>query len=194
MKTKAPAFTTSEIEILLANFFEYRRNLVVPNISWGMGLHECDILVLTQKGYLTEVEIKISKADLIRDKHKDHGHRSTLLRRLYFAIPDKLVPFIEHVPERAGIIVVNKYLSSTGLWRPNVNILRAATINLTAPKATPEQRFNMARLGALRIWSLKSAIENYKNERKSHTQPHTQEDGHDTQAVTETYDSTRSLP
>jgi hypothetical protein len=184
-KLKAPAFTTSEIEILLANFFEYRRNLVVPNISWGMGLHECDLLVLSQKGYLTEIEIKISKADLIRDKLKDHGHRSTLLRRLYFAIPIKLMPFIEHVPERAGIIVVEKYMSSTGLWRPTAHIKRAATINVSAPKATPEQRFNMARLGALRIWSLKSAIANYENERKSHTQPHTQEQSHDTQTVDE---------
>ena len=46
------------------NFFNYRANLIVPNISWGLGLHECDLLVLTSSGYATEIEIKVSKADL----------------------------------------------------------------------------------------------------------------------------------
>lgn len=45
---------------------DYRRNTVVPNAYWGLGLTwEADLLVISKAGYLTEVEIKVSKADLL---------------------------------------------------------------------------------------------------------------------------------
>ena len=61
----------------------------------------------------TEIEIKISLADLKADAHKKHSHSSDKIKYLYFAIPsymlEKALPFI---PERAGIITVEKIVSA----------------------------------------------------------------------------------
>ncbi len=141
---------TSEIEYIVARKFGWRTHLIVPNVSWGAGIHECDLLILTKSGHAYEVEIKVSKADLIKDKLKSHGHHSNKIRKLYFAIPDKLKPYIDHIPVRAGIACV----SAGGFCE----ILREAEINTTSQKWTESERFNVARLGTMRIWTLKNTI------------------------------------
>ena len=36
--------TTLEIETAVANYFGYRRQIIVPNVWWGLGFnHECEI-------------------------------------------------------------------------------------------------------------------------------------------------------
>ena len=65
--------TTTEMEVALAHYLNMRVNLIVPNISWGMFIHECDLLVITPAGYMWEVEIKVSKQDLSRDSKKRIG-------------------------------------------------------------------------------------------------------------------------
>lgn len=55
---------TLEIETAIAMKLDIRKHIIVPNISWGAGLHECDLLVINKSGYATEIEIKISKSDL----------------------------------------------------------------------------------------------------------------------------------
>ena len=77
--------TTPEMECRLADYFGYRKNLIVPNVYWGLDMHECDLLVLSQAGYATEIEIKISIADLRADAKKVHGHRSG--GRIKYSIP-----------------------------------------------------------------------------------------------------------
>lgn len=147
--------TTEEIECAVARYFNPRVNLVVPNVSWGMGLHECDLLVLTKSGYAYEVEIKVSRADLIKDLEKRHGHHSNKIKKLYFAIPAHLAKHIEYIPLRAGIISVN----SKG-W---CCLIKNPDINTAAHKLSDEDRFQFARLGALRIFDLKSRIINSIN-------------------------------
>ena len=93
---------TIDIEIAIANHFDYRRNIIVSNVSWGMNIHECDLLVLTKSGYATEVEIKISKSDILRDKNKIHGHIHKKIKKLYFAVPENLRNCVDFIPERAG--------------------------------------------------------------------------------------------
>jgi len=147
--------TTLEMEIALANYFGIRQNLIVPNVSWGMDLHECDLFVLTPAGYGWEVEIKTGKADLLKDKNKRHGHYSSKIKFLYFAIPDYLERYTYQIPLRAGIIVVrpnNNY--ECGYWcekfrKPKAN---------GSYKYTDLERLQLARLGALRIWGLKKKI------------------------------------
>ena len=68
--------------------------------------HECDLLIITKAGCSYEIEIKVSKHDLIKDKEKRHTHSSNKINRLYFAMPSSLLPYIEHVPEKAGVIEV----------------------------------------------------------------------------------------
>ncbi len=146
--------TTAEMEVRVANYLNTRRNLIVPNVSWGMNVHECDLLVLTNAGWLWEVEIKISKADLKKDLQKYHRHDSPLIKRLYFAIPDYLQDCIELVPDRAGIIVVNTEAGRSwrGVWK------HREARNHGGRKMTDAERYRLARLGALRIWSLKRKL------------------------------------
>ena len=83
------AITTAEMELVLAQYFDPRVQLVVPNVSWGFeGCHEMDLAVLTKAGYLYEIEIKISLSDLKKDRDKSHGHRNKKVKYLYFAIPE----------------------------------------------------------------------------------------------------------
>jgi len=151
---KRKKIKTPEMESAIATHFGIRANLIVPNISWGLGIHECDLLVLTASGYATEVEIKVSRGDLIKDKEKSHGHHSKKLKYLYFAIPDYLEDDIEHIPERAGILIVawNKdgdYLHVRKKREPKLQFKY---------KFTDKERFEVARLGSMRIWGLKRTV------------------------------------
>lgn len=159
--------TTLEMEIKVADFFCFQRNLIVPGISWGLQMHECDLLVLTPANYAWEVEIKISKADLVKDRSKTHGHYDLRISRLYFAIPEYLQPEIKHIPERAGILIVK-----TGKRR--CVMLRKPKKSRAPYKFTEQERLKMAELGAMRLWGLKRKIRflNIKNEK--HGQPGTQ--------------------
>ena len=152
---RRPKITTQEIEVRIAAFFGYRECIIVPNISWGINLHECDLLVIRKSGYGIEVEIKISKSDLIADAKKGHNHfdRLNRLSELYFAIPDYMKDCIEYIPERAGIIVLNKHEYGLGL-----SILRKPIINKNRIKFTEVEMLKIAHLGTMRIWNLKRII------------------------------------
>lgn len=149
------------MECVLASWLGYRQNLIVPNVYWGLsGLHECDLLVVSKAGYLTEIEIKISRADLRADKKKWHNHESLRIKRLFFALPDYLEHCIHMVPERAGIILVrpNENVPGEYPYHPRCKEIRAAKRQKAACKITDSDRYKIARLGALRIWDLKRKL------------------------------------
>ena len=161
--------TTLDIEIAVAQFLDLRANLIVPNVSWGMELHECDLLIATKNRYLWEIEIKISKADLVKDKGKRHGHYDERIKRLYFAIPDTLIGHIDHVPDRAGIIVVDtEQLLDYRSNNRNVKMYRYCCDTIKEPqqasgkKMTDAEYLKLARLGAMRVWALKNKIQKLK--------------------------------
>lgn len=147
---------TLDIELALMAYFNYRANVIVPNVHWGMdpGLHECDILVLTPSGYATEVEIKVNKTDLRKDVDKNHNHDHPLIRRTFFAVPDKLVETaVMELDPRFGV------LSVTERWnRLYVTEIRPAKINPKTVKWTSDQRMKLMRLGCLRIHTLKQKL------------------------------------
>lgn len=146
------------MEEKLARYFNPRQNIIVPNVSWGFYIHECDLLVLRKSGHLLEIEIKVSKADLKKDVEKSHEHIDYYdrVRELWFAIPDYLQDCIEYIPERAGILILSKnhdwgtYLNCKELRRPK--------INTKAKKLYENEKLALARLGTMRIWSLKRKI------------------------------------
>lgn len=155
--------TTAEIELAIAEFFNIRQHMIVPNIWWGMGLiHECDLFIVTKNGYVTEVEIKINRYDLKKDQKKWHKHQSNMIKRLFFAIPPELSEFRNYIPERAGIIVVygpndecpyiKKYSG------PYCKVERPAQINRAAKTLTDKEMLHLGRLAAMRIWSLNRAL------------------------------------
>ena len=174
LKTVPHKFHCGEIEVAVAKFFDPRQNLIVPNISWGMFVHECDLLVLTQSNYAYEIEIKISASDLKADSKKPHSHRSNKIKILYFALPEYLRDYHEMVPQRAGIIEVSR--QNKWHWdyehqkqiqdgeHDCCKIIRAPHVNREAGKWDDKQRMELMRLSTMRIWSLKEAL-NRKIER-----------------------------
>jgi len=147
--------TTLEMEIVLSGFLNYNRNLIIPNVSWSFFNHELDLCVLSPAGYCTEIEIKVDKYDLIKDKEKPHGHRHYRIKYLYFAIPDYLVEHIEHIPERAGIIVVKRHKTFKWLFCKK---LRNPIPNNSNYKFSESERVELMRLLCLRIWRLKKKL------------------------------------
>lgn len=169
--------TTLDMEVALIHAFNPRQNVIVPNVSWGIhdklyhSLHECDLLVLSGSGYATEIEIKISKADLLKDMEKRHGHFHGMIRRFYYAVPDTLKAVAEGViPERAGLLVVSTkdgYDYSRKGWDSyerhicnyyHLDTARECRANTKALKWTDEQRNQLMRLGTMRIGGLKQKI------------------------------------
>jgi hypothetical protein len=147
------------MECALASYFDYRQNLIVPCVHWGFGLdmHECDLLMMSKHGYLTEIEIKVTRADLRADAKKTHGHRHARIKYLWFALPDYLENAIQFVPERAGIILVQPWEPGYQSG-PKCRKIRTPTCVKHAPKMTDRERYKLARLGTLRIWNLKRQI------------------------------------
>lgn len=158
--------TSRHIEIAVANWFGYRTNLIVPNVSWGFGLrHECDMLICSNSNYLTEVEIKISKSDLKADLLKSHKHDSKIIKKLYFAYPESMSDCDSLVPERAGIIHIWEWKSN-----PNFNtgtfgckLIRNPVAVKGVGKIDENKKIELMRLGCMRIWSLKEHLNNYQN-------------------------------
>ena len=151
--------STEEIEYVIANHFGIRTNLIVPNVSWGLGVHECDLLICTKSGYCTEVEIKISAADLKKDKDKHHSHKSKKIKYLYFAIPSYLAKYIEYIPSNAGILIITS--------KHKVFCIAKPVQNKDCRPITEHEQYEMARLGSLRIWNLKNKCIDYKKDYKA---------------------------
>lgn len=143
------------MEETIARHFGIRQNLIVPNISWGLGVHECDVLVVRPSGIAIEVEIKRSRADLLADFKKGHGHKSKKIGQLYYAIPSCLYESCaDLIPEHAGILELWKH-EQRGWWY--------CTVRKEAPKngnrkLTEKEILKVARLGTMRIWSLKRKV------------------------------------
>ena len=146
---KPAKLKAADIEVAVARYLNPRQNLIVPNVHWGLNIHECDLLVITQAGYAWEVEIKVTKADVVKDKEKRHQHFDGRIKFLYFAIPKYLESCISHIPKRAGIIAVGSDLTCRTLRNPETN---------AKYKFSDAERYQVARLGALRIWGLKEKI------------------------------------
>ena len=146
---------TIEIELAVARYFDPRKNLIVPNVSWGLVSHECDLLILRKSGYTIEVEIKISLADLKKDLKKLHKHDCNMIKQLYFAIPAELIEKgLKYIPSNAGILLCEKH----GINEVWVRTYRSPENNKNARKLTEKEKFQMARLGTLRIWNLKEKL------------------------------------
>ncbi len=154
--------TTLDIEIAVSKYFNPRANLIVPNVSWGLDLHEVDLLVLTKNNYAYEIEIKTSRTDLRADQKKRHGHRNGKISRLYFALPVDLCEWrnLELISERAGILVID----AEGRCKQIRKAVQSHNYQFT-----DKQRLALARLGTMRIWGMKEQIRSlWRNKNANH--------------------------
>jgi hypothetical protein len=154
-----------DIELAIANYFGYRTNTIVPNVFWGMGLnHEADILMLSKAGYVTEIEIKISKADILKDKKKRHQHQSDIVKAFFFAVPEQLTEYaLANIPEEAGLLIVK----DTGT-KLRVEKKRDPKPRPRSRPFTESQRFQLARLGLMRYWSVRDHVQLSQNQVLGH--------------------------
>lgn len=159
MNPLAKKIKTIEIEVAVAILFGFRQNIIVPNLSWGFdGMHECDLFVVRKSGISIEVEIKISKSDLLADFKKQHKHvdRKNRITEFYYAMPEDIYNKCKDlIPETAGIITCSRY-GSTGIVRATFK--KKAKKRKSAQKLTILEQLKVARLGSMRIWSLKQKL------------------------------------
>ena len=85
--------TLIDIELALARHYNWKRNIIAFNVLGVSGtlplFHECDMLVVTPSGYLTEIEIKRTYADFSADFKKSHHHESRVpMRDFAFCVPE----------------------------------------------------------------------------------------------------------
>jgi hypothetical protein len=164
-KPRKRPITTIEIEDAIARKFGVRENIIVPNISWGLpGMHECDMFIIKKSGFCVEVEIKRSKSDLLADFKKGHNHSDRRIKEFYYAIPESMLkPCKDLIPKHAGIITCER--NEWGRKLVYASFHRDPVPNKDARKLTTEEQFKVARLGTMRIWSLKNKIIRLQNDR-----------------------------
>lgn len=153
--------TAVDIELAVACHFGHRTTLMVPNVSTGWGLrYEADMVVV-KYGFAMEIEIKVTASDIVADTRKLHGHDSNMFRMLWFAVPDALTAH-PAIPGKAGIMAYCQRVYYAGTRSEYavdaIEVRRAPAVNKTAKKLSAEQKFNLARLGTMRIWDLKTAL------------------------------------
>lgn len=156
-----------EIELAVARHFGTRNKICVPNISHGFTPcgWEMDLAILTGSGYLYEVEIKTSVADLRRDRHKKRWTRPNELARFnevvsqyFIAVPIELVARIgDDLPEFAGLLSCrlekkNPYYYPGQFYRVHVDQVRPSA-KKRGRALTEGERYQLARLGVFRYWS-----------------------------------------
>ena len=116
-KIQSEPISTIGIEIAVSKYFNFRSNLIVPNISWGFNIHECDLFVVRKSGMAIEIEIKIIKSDFLKDLQKWHQHKDNRIREFYYAMPESLYEKIKDlITEHAGIIICKKINNNVKCW------------------------------------------------------------------------------
>ena len=139
--------------LLVRRAFPYRRYLCVPNVDWGLLPNEADLVAMAPSGWLYEVEIKASLADLRRDLQKWRHRRSPntigceKIRGMYYAMPAYVWEKVEAeppIPQYAGVLAFTD---------DRVRVVRKPKLNSGARKLTDGERYKLARLGVMRYWS-----------------------------------------
>ncbi len=171
--------TIEEIEVALATSekFNYQKNVVVPNVHGESSVlaifHECDMLVMSKSGYLTEIEIKRSFADFKADFNKRHHHaNSELIKYFYYCVPQSIGDKVMEVLKEkeifyTGVIMYNEALdfSIVGHYEGTINgcDIFSHPQFPGAKKLYLEQQLELARLGCMRVIGLKKKLTELKN-------------------------------
>jgi hypothetical protein len=174
MKPKTEPIKTIEIEVEIAKYYNKRINIIVPNITWGLLSHECDMLIIRPSNIAIEVEIKISVSDFKADllKHHHHKERQNRISEFYYAMPKNIYEKVKDlIPIDAGVITCERYkyehyskygkkIFSNGIHTKKV---KSAIKIKNARKLTLEEKLKIGHLGCMRIFNLKEKIINLTN-------------------------------
>lgn len=174
--------TLEEIEVALAEHkdFHFVRNLVAFNVLGESRLlplyHECDMLVCSKAGYLTEIEIKRSWSDFLADFKKGHEHAckyGTSTKQFFFCLPSGCLEKAYDVLDKqdifySGIITYDEDLTLEihgRRTRFNKDVQQQDVYRVFQRSAEPlflEQRLELARLGSMRVITYKKKFSRKK--------------------------------
>lgn len=150
-----------------------REVCVVDNCIWTG--FEADLLIVEPKLRIIDVEIKVSRADLRADFHKDKWiefgplqfgkPRDLLPRKLwprrvwkhYYAVPQEIWSDdlgAQLGSPKSGVLLLHE---TDGVVR--VNCEKRATPNKDAKQLTPAEILDIARLASLRLWDSYAALD-----------------------------------
>lgn len=156
--------TTKELEYAINKYYSESSKIITTNLTKNSGVvsHECDVVVVTKSYYLLEFELKISKLDLKKDFQKKHSHECDNIKKTFFVVPEELEDWIELIPERFGVIIVNKKtrIDKSGktplekTYYP-LRFVREAQTNKKAKKLTNENFIKICGLASMRYWTAK---------------------------------------
>ena len=156
-----------DIEVGLAKLdeFNFVRNLVVFNVNGSSSImyldHECDVLVLSKAGYLTEIEIKRSWEDFKADFKKKCGHNDCgVIKTFYYCVSelfaDKVIEYLkENKVDCYGVII---YSEEGEIEFRYEYIKQHAKSRWNVHKLYLEQQLYLAKLGCMRLIGLKEKI------------------------------------
>ena len=181
--------TIEQVEHLIVGIedFNVRQHIVVPNVSWGFLNHEADLLVLSNQGYLTEIEIKRAWQDFRKDFQKDHTHEDKRLSYFYYAVPEKIVPAVKQVlyktepyrdwrgfmkekivgytdqnPNHCGLIVYGETPGYAHVENKTLDYyyarIEVKAERLKGEKVEFKDKLQLMRLGLMRVWKAKEKI------------------------------------
>lgn len=167
-----PSIEQIELAIMNHPDFNFRQNLMVFRVTGGSNVvnHECDCLIMTKSGYLTEIEIKRSYSDFLNDFKKNHVHDDDRIKEFYFMVhesfKDKVIEkLIEMKRLPDGVFVYNddccitreidrnnvrKLLGGNVFWMEQHGELKSYSKGCYARKLFLEEQLQLARLGAMR--------------------------------------------
>lgn len=154
--------------------FNFRQNLIVFRVTDISGVvnHECDCLIMSMSGYLTEIEIKRSYSDFLNDFKKEHTHNDARIKEFFYCVHEnfyeKVINYLvtNHIVP-SGIYVydddcnLNLEIGHNRIvdfirddWNGDNHIMR----NPSARKLFLEERFQLARLGAMRYRNMTEKV------------------------------------
>lgn len=169
--------TTLDIELAIMKKFKYKQNVIVTNLApkSNMVKFETDVLVLTKLNYAYGFEVKVDLGDLKKDFSKLHhtnikenkkfkGGKNSMeyyfdkFKYFYYVVPEKLKDnALELIPEFCGLYVYGK--TSKYSKTKELILCRKAKL-LYKNKWTDKDRCNLMRLGTIKLYNLKSRVNN----------------------------------
>jgi len=141
---------------LLAKGHEF----IIPNIYLSGGAwSEADLISVTKAGYISEYEIKVSRADFKADFNKLKHHffkkdQRCFQRYFWFATPSGLIKTSE-VPEYAGHMEIFK--KRNGIFKC---LEKKRPPRLNGKKINKHQKEKMYRGYMFRFWDMRTRLEN----------------------------------
>lgn len=141
--------TESLMQKALLHHYDWRQNPCFFNS--GLLAWESDLLVISEAGYMSEVEIKTDWTDWRNDQKKDKWGPLAIdrywqwIKNFSYAVPRQLFDkhgLPDNISATAGVLVVT---ANSGGRLPSVEVVRKATTNLNAKKLSSEMRHKLYR-------------------------------------------------